>query len=125
MEHQGPLQDKLIEDSCEGAGEASVRLIGVQEAGWEKGGSEWAEYNTFVCEDGNGDHPLGIGFFVRKRNVSAVRRVLFISDRISYIILRGCWCNIIVLNVHTTREDKSADVKDGFFEERGHVFDVS
>jgi hypothetical protein len=33
------------------------------------------------------------------------------------MILRGCWCNIIVLNVHVTCEDKSDDVKDSFYEE--------
>jgi hypothetical protein len=31
----------------------------------------------------------GTGFFVRKRILSAVRRVEFISDRMSYIILTG------------------------------------
>jgi hypothetical protein len=41
----------------------------------------------------------------------------------SYIILRGCWCNIIVLNVHAPCEDKSNDVKDSFYEELGCVFD--
>jgi hypothetical protein len=51
-----------------------------------------------------------------------VRRVEFISDRM-YIILRGRRCNIIVVNVHATWEDKSDDVKDSFYEELGHVFD--
>jgi hypothetical protein len=38
---------------------------------------------------------------VHKRIISAVRRVEFPhSDRMSYIILRGRWCNIIVVNVH-------------------------
>jgi hypothetical protein len=49
--------------------------------------------------------------------------VKFISDRLSYIILRGCWCNIIVLNAHSPCEDKSDDVKDSFYEELGCVFD--
>jgi hypothetical protein len=30
----------------------------------------------------------------------------------SYIILRGRWCHIIVLNVHAPTEDKTDDVKD-------------
>jgi hypothetical protein len=46
--------------------------------------------------------------------MSAVRRVEFGSDRMSYIILRGFWCNIIVLNVRAPCEDKSDDVKDSF-----------
>jgi hypothetical protein len=41
----------------------------------------------------------------------------------SYAILRGQWCNIIVLNVHASCEDKSYDVKDSFCEELGCVFD--
>jgi hypothetical protein len=41
----------------------------------------------------------------------------------SYIILRGCWCNIIVVNVHAPCEDTSDDTMDSFCEELGHVFD--
>jgi hypothetical protein len=61
-------------------------------------------------------------FFFHKRIISAVKRVEFLSDRMSYIILRGCWCHIIVLNVHAATEDKTDDVKDSFYEELEHVF---
>jgi len=30
------------------------------------------------------------------RIVSVVKRVEFVSDGMSYVVLRGCWCNIIV-----------------------------
>jgi hypothetical protein len=40
----------------------------------------------------------------------------------SYIILRGRWCHIIVLNVQAPTEDKT-DVKDSFYEEVEHVLD--
>jgi hypothetical protein len=70
----------------------------------------------------NGDHQLGTGFFVHRKIVSAVRKVDFISDRMSYVILRGCWCNIIVLNVHAPCEDKGDDIKNSFCEELGHIF---
>jgi len=39
----------------------------------------------------------------------------------SHIVLRGCWCNIIVLNVHTPSEEKSDDSKDSFDEEVDQV----
>jgi hypothetical protein len=39
------------------------------------------------------------------------------------IILRGLWCNIIVLNVHAPCEDKGDDVKDSFCVEVGRGFD--
>jgi hypothetical protein len=42
----------------------------------------------------------------------------------SYIILRGHWCNIVVLNVRAPCEDKTGDgVKDSFNEELGRAFD--
>jgi hypothetical protein len=44
--------------------------------------------------------------------ISAVKRVEFVSDRVSYIILTGHWCHIIVLNVHGPTEDKTDDVKE-------------
>jgi hypothetical protein len=55
--------------------------------------------------------------------MSAVRRVEFVSDRMSYIILRGRWCIIIVVNEHAPCEDTSDDIKDSFYEELGRVFD--
>jgi hypothetical protein len=44
-------------------------------------------------------------FFVHKRIISAVKKVRFVSDRMSFTILRGRWCNIIVVNVHVPTED--------------------
>jgi hypothetical protein len=41
----------------------------------------------------------------------------------SYIVLRGCWCNIIVLNVHTPTEEKGDDSKDSVYEELEEVVD--
>jgi hypothetical protein len=49
--------------------------------------------------------------------MSAVKRVEFVSDRTSYMILRGRWCNIIVLNVHAPTEDRIDYIKDRFYEE--------
>jgi hypothetical protein len=60
---------------------------------------------------------------VHKRIISAVKRVEIVSDRMSYIILKGRWCHIIALNVHAPTEDKSDDVKDSFYEELECVFD--
>jgi exonuclease III len=60
---------------------------------------------------------------VHKRIISA-RKFEFVSDRISYTILRGRWCQIIVLNVHAPTEDKTDDVKYSFYEELECVFDT-
>ena len=53
-------------------------------------------------------------FFVHRRIVSAVKRVEFVSDRLSYIVLRGRWRNIILVNVHAPSEEKNEESKDSF-----------
>jgi hypothetical protein len=65
---------------------------------------------------------LGKRFFVYHRIISAVKRVEFVSNRMSYIVLRGRWYNIIVLNEHATNEEKTDDSKDSFYEELEQFF---
>ena len=65
---------------------------------------------------------MGTGFIVHHRIVSAVQRVEFVSDRVSYMVMRGRWCNIIVLNLHAPSEEKSDDSKDSFYEELEQIF---
>jgi len=60
---------------------------------------------------------------VHQRMASAVKRVEFVSDRVSYKVLRGRWFNIIVLNVHAPSEEKSYESKDSFYEELEQGFD--
>jgi hypothetical protein len=44
-----------------------------------------------------------------------------VSDRTSYITLKGCWCDIIVLNVHAAPTENKDDIKDSFYEEPEQV----
>jgi hypothetical protein len=86
--------------------------VSVQDVRWDKGGTVRA----------------GIIFFSVKKEMktissekdflyaTAVKRVEFVSDRMSYIVLRCHGCNII-LNVHAQSEEKSNDSKDCFYEE--------
>jgi hypothetical protein len=46
----------------------------------------------------------------------------FVSDKMTYLILRSSWCDI-VLKVHAPAEDKIDNMKDSFCEELEYMFD--
>jgi hypothetical protein len=102
-----------------------LHLVRAQEVRWEGSGTESAgKYKFFSV--GRGMRIMNYVqdfFFVHKRIISAVKRVLFVIVRMSYIILRGRWCHIIVLYVHAQTEDNTDDVKDSFYEQLERVFD--
>jgi hypothetical protein len=70
-------------------------LVDLKVVSWNKG----SRGLYFFYGKGNENHQLETEFLVHQRTVSAVKRVDFVSDRMSNIVLKGRWCNIIVLNV--------------------------
>jgi hypothetical protein len=60
--------------------------------------------------------------FVHKIIISAVKIVEFVTD-VMCTIIKGRCCDIIVLNVHASTEDKIDDMKDSFYDEFECVFD--
>jgi len=61
-------------------------------------------------------------FFVHLRILSEIKKVEFVSDRMSQVVLRGCWFNITVWNVRAPSEEKSDDSKDSFNDELQQIF---
>jgi hypothetical protein len=67
-------------------------LVGVHEVRWESSGTAPAGQYTYFMEIGMRTMNWVYGyvlFWVHKRIISAVKRVEFVSDRISCIVLRG------------------------------------
>ena len=97
-------------------------LVGVQEVRWDRGGRVRGGVYNFFYGKRNENNQIGTGVFVYHRILSAVKTVEFIRDRMSYIVLRGRWCDIIFLKVHAPNEGKSDCSKDSFYEELEQVF---
>ena len=66
----------------------------------------WELY-LFFYGKGNENRQLGTGFILHRRIVPAVQKVKFVSDRMSYIRLKGRWSNTVVLNVHARTAEKT------------------
>ena len=92
--------------------------------GGKKGGTVRAGDCIVFYGKGMENHLLGTGSFVHNRIVSVVKGADFITDRMSYIALRGRWRNIIGLNAHAPTEEKSDDSKDSFMRNRSRFSNI-
>ena len=68
----------------------------------------------FFCRKETKISSLEQDFFVHHRTVSTARRVEYVSDRMSYIILRRRRCNIIFVNKHEPSDNQRDDSKENF-----------
>jgi hypothetical protein len=93
--------------SLTGISQEQIKFSGVQEVRRDKESTVRAGDYNFHYGKGNKNQQQRTGFFVHQRIASADKRVEFVSDRVSYIVLRGRCCNIVVLSVHAPSEERS------------------
>jgi hypothetical protein len=67
----------------------NLGLMAVPGVRWVQGGSQAADDYTSLYGNGNANHHSRSFFFVHKAIRLAAKRVEFISDRMSYITLKG------------------------------------
>jgi hypothetical protein len=84
--------------------------MGVQDFRWKKGCGKCRGYILFLWKKKR-KSSIGNTTFVHHRIISAVKRMVFVSERKSYIVLRGGWCNVNLFNVRTSSEEKSNELK--------------
>ena len=88
--------------------------MGIQEVTLVGNGiSPIGDYSLYIGE-GNNCHEIRTGFCIHQRIKSAVMKVKFISDSLSYLIRSGIWYDIIFINAHAPAEDKDKLVKVAF-----------
>jgi hypothetical protein len=96
--------------------------VGVQEVRWDKGGTvRSGDYNFFYGKE-NKTINWGHKFLYTTELYQQLGEWSLLAIG-CHIILRGCWCNIIVLNVHALSEEKSDDSRDCFYGELEQVFE--
>ncbi|PSN37502.1 hypothetical protein C0J52_26535 [Blattella germanica] len=97
-------------------------IIALQEVRWPGEGSQ--ESGKFTLYYGGATKPeFGTGILVRRSILSAIRDIKFVSDRISYIILKGKRHDFIIVNVYGPTETSDDTIKDEIYEELKSVFD--
>jgi hypothetical protein len=65
----------------------SLDLVEVQKVRWEGSCNAAAGEDTFFYGKGNENHELGTGFFVHKRFLSTVKRVIHNTEAAGFILL--------------------------------------
>jgi hypothetical protein len=80
-------------------------------------------FSLFLMEQEMKTINKGQDFLLHQRPETAINRgIEFVSDRITYIVLIGHWCDIFVVNAQAPTRDKGDDSKHGFNEDMEQVF---
>jgi hypothetical protein len=85
----------------------------VQDVRWNGSDTDPAGEYTFFYGKWYENHTFGT-VSLHKRITSAVKRVEFVRDRLSHIVLRGRRFHITLVSFYARTEDKMYDMKNSF-----------
>ena len=71
---------------------------------------------------GNEMKTINLELLAHQRILSVVETIQFVSNTTSHSVLRGHWCDIVVLKAHPPNMDKSDNSKHSSYEELEQVF---
>jgi hypothetical protein len=83
---------------------------------WAKVALNKLAITYLLCGNGDENHELWAGFFVVWKIISTAKRVKSVSDSMSYVLLKGSWCDIVVLDMHAPMDYETDDRKGIFCE---------
>jgi hypothetical protein len=86
--------------AARGLARYTLDSVGVQQVRWDKVGAIRARKFIFFYGQGKENQQLETGLLVHHRIDTGDKRVGFFSYWMAYVVLRGHWCNTIILNVH-------------------------
>jgi hypothetical protein len=92
MECEEPYRSASLMTVARELAKYKLDLVGAEEVRWDKEGTVRATEYTFFLWQRAGKSSIGNRIFVHQRIVSAIKGMETVSDRMSYIVLRGCWC---------------------------------
>jgi len=97
-------------------------ILATQEVRWENQDSIPQSKYTFYYR-GTQSHDFGTGFLIKKNILPAVQNIKFVNERLSYVMIRTRWCNIVLINVCAPTEVANDNDKDTFYDELERLFD--
>ncbi|KAI5717474.1 hypothetical protein M8J77_006391 [Diaphorina citri] len=112
--------DKLLIE----AKKYNLDLVALQEVRWVGEGSITKDGYKLIY-GGTDKHFLGTAFLIRDKYCGNIKKNAFISDRLSYIRMRGSFNDLVIFNVHAPTEDSEDETKDTFYDTLEEIYNLS
>lgn len=99
----------------------NLDILALQEVRWI--GEGYIHKNGYkLFYGGTNKHELGTAFLVKNRHVNSVKNIKFVNERISYIQMKGKFCDQFYINVHAPTNVSEDETKDEFYDTLEQIY---